>query len=237
LNDTFGGMFVVDLGSLPVALIFPAGSFILQAMAEEKRSFYRKGYTPRKDGLAEARAWAAGRMWLPRLLLLFYMTWVMFRSLGDPLYQSLFKALNLGIHELGHLVTIPLGQFISIASGSLIQCLAPVAGYFMFRRQGDWFALGVAAWWLGTNLHDVAAYAGDARSQSLTLVTPFGGGEIIHDWHYLLSHTGLLEWDHAIAAVLRLSGFLAMLGGIAWGVVTVVWMIRNEGENGCKGNS
>jgi len=204
-------------------------------MTEEKWSFYRKGYKPRGDAYAQAREWAAGRMWLPRLLLLFYMTWVLFQSLGDPLYQSIFKALNLGVHELGHLVTTPLGQFISIASGSLFQCLAPVVGYFMFRRQGDWFALGVAAWWLGTNLHDVAAYAGDARSRSLTLVTPFGGSEIIHDWHYLLARMGLLEKDLAIATMLRLGGFLFMFAGIAWGAVMVVWIVQNRGENGKPG--
>ncbi|MDY0296351.1 MAG: hypothetical protein RB296_03450 [Acidobacteriota bacterium] len=211
-------------------MIFPRFPAILQAMPEEKRSFYRREHKPCGPVFLEAREWSAGRMWLPRLLLLFYMTWVFFQSLRDPLYQSIFKALNLGIHELGHLVTTPLGQFISIASGSLFQCLAPVVGFFMFLRQRDWFALGVAVWWLGTNLHDVAAYAGDARSLSLTLVTPFGGGEVIHDWHYLFSRTGLLEHDQAIAALLRLGGFLAMLAGIAWGAVTVFWMIRTRKE-------
>lgn len=204
---------------------------MLQAMEEEKKSFYRQGHRERGTDFAEVREWCAGRMWAPRLLLLFYMTWVLFQSLRDPLYQSLFKALNLGIHELGHLVTTPLGPFISIASGSLFQCLAPLVGAVMFLRQRDWFALGVAAWWLGTNLHDVAAYAGDARSQSLPLVTPFGGAEIIHDWHYLLSRTGLLEHDHVLAAILRLGGFLAMLAGIAWGALTVGWMIRDRPKN------
>ena len=201
-------------------------SDILQTMEKEKKSFYRPGYRERPDLLTEVREWCTGRMWPPRLLLVLYMVWVFFQSLRDPLYQSLFKTLNLGIHELGHLVTHPLGQFISIASGSLFQWLAPLVGAVMFLRQRDWFALGVAAWWLGTNLHDVAAYAGDARSRSLPLVSPFGGTEIIHDWHYLLSRTGLLEHDLTIAAILRLGGFMTMVGGLAWCGMTVWWMIR-----------
>jgi hypothetical protein len=102
--------------------------------------------------------------------------------------------------------------------GTLAQVAAPLAGVWMFLRQRDYFAVSFALAWLGTNLFEIAAYAGDARARALPLVSPFAG-EPLHDWHFLLSKAGLLGWDGAIAFVLRLGGvaaFIAFLVGGTW---------------------
>ncbi len=163
-----------------------------------------------------ADLWCRGRLWWPRAPFLLWFAWILVRHLADAEYQSLWKPLNLGIHELGHVLLGCGGEFVSIAGGSLVQCLAPVVSAAMFRRQGDLFAIAVCAGWLSTNLFDVATYAGDARAMQLPIVTP-GGGEAIHDWNYLLSTLGLLEWDGAVALALRAAAVATMLASLAAG--------------------
>jgi hypothetical protein len=121
-------------------------------------------------------------------------------------------SLDIGIHELGHYVFRPLGMFMGVLGGSLLQCLVPLLSMAMFWRQRDFFAIAVCFGWLSENLFDVATYAGDARAQRIPLITPGGnrGGHILHDWHYLLGRTGLLMQDQAIAWGLRACAVAAM---------------------------
>ncbi len=165
---------------------------------------------------SEAVEWCRGRSWAPRVPLLAYFAYALVRHWADPMYADWFKPLNLGIHELGHFLFRPLGMFLSIAGGSVTQCLVPVLSMAMFRRQGDWFAIAVCFGWLSLNLFDVATYAADARSLSLPLVSP-GGGEVYHDWNYLLEKLGLLRWDGAIAFLMRTAATAAMAAGLAGG--------------------
>ena len=100
----------------------------------------------------DARAWARGRAWPPRALLLLYLGYGLVRHLADPLYGTfLFSGVTLGIHELGHVVTAVLGQFLCAAAGSAFQIAAPLATVFVFRRQDDWFGMAVGGMWLRTS--------------------------------------------------------------------------------------
>lgn len=179
------------------------------------------------SALADMCQWCQGRYWLPRLLLLLWMGQICISSLQDPMYQSIFKGLDLGIHEMGHMVFNPFGEFLSIAGGSLLQCLVPLASMVMFFRQRDYFAIAFAWGWLAINLFDVATYAADARAMELPLVSPFAGGEEpIHDWNYLLSHMHLLNLDTAIATLMRTCATFSMLlcftlgGWLLWQMAT-----------------
>ena len=162
---------------------------------------------------AEALAWCHGRWWAVRLPLLLWLAWILWGRLDHPGHGSWWwYSLDIGVHELGHYVFRPLGMFLGVLGGSLLQCLVPLLSMIMFWRQRDFFALAVCFGWLSENLFDVATYAGDARSRRLHLITPGGnrGGEIIHDWHYLLQHTGLMMQDQAIAWGLRACAVAAM---------------------------
>lgn len=172
-------------------------------------------------------AWHQGRIWWARLPLLVYMVWMFVHHLADPMYQPLLKGLNLGVHELGHMLFMPFGEFLTIAGGTITQCLLPLVGAFMFFRQRDLFAIAFAATWLGVNFHDVAVYAADARAMELPLVSPFAGDEIGHDWNLMLERTGLLERDQSIGMLFHGAGHLAMLAGILLGAWTL-WRIRQQ---------
>lgn len=174
-------------------------------------------------------SWCAGRSWAVRLPLLLWFAYILARHWSDPEYQSLFGPLNLGIHELGHFVFGWLGTFIGMAGGTLLQCLAPVLSMVMFFRQPDFFAVAVCLGWLSTNFFEVARYAEDARAMALPLVRP-GGGEIVHDWNYLLEATGLLAWDRTIGFLFRAAGSAAMLAALAAGAWLLWRMARSKAD-------
>jgi len=165
--------------------------------------------------------WCDGKLWQVRAPLLVFFAWIWVRHLRDPMYQSIFKGLNLGIHELGHYVFAIFGDIPGVLGGSLLQCLVPVIAMAMFVRQRDYFAIAFSFGWLATNLFDVSVYVGDAVAQRLPLVTP-GGGHPIHDWNYILGNFGWLRHTETLAALHALAAHLAMavcLGGGGWLVV------------------
>lgn len=170
----------------------------------------------------EVEAWCAGRSWLWRAPILLWLAWIGVRHLADPLYDSLFGALNLGLHEAGHLLFSWLpGRFLTVAGGTVLQLAAPVMAAVMFLRQPDYFAVSVCGAWLATNLYNVAAYIADARAQVLPLVS-VGDCVACHDWAYLLGTLGLLRLDTALAFLTRMLAFLALWSSLAVGA----WMLR-----------
>ncbi len=154
--------------------------------------------------------WCRGRWWFPRVFFLTWFAYMLVRYVNDPGYVVIFSAINLGIHEIGHILWRPLGEFMYFLGGSLTQCLAPVVSVLVFYRQRDFFGIAFCFGWLSTNLHEVSVYVDDARARALPLVTP-GGGEPVHDWFFLLTRLGMLEMDHGIALLVRLLGILSML--------------------------
>ena len=125
----------------------------------------------------------------------------------------LIDNVNLPIHETGHLLFAPFGEFMQALGGTLFQLLMPAAFVGYFLRRGDRHAATVALWWVGENCWNIAVYVADARTQELPLV---GGGE--HDWTYLLGEMGWLMRDAEIARAVHVAGVvifvLATVGGI-----------------------
>ncbi len=181
-----------------------------------------------KRFLLEASEWAEDKFAPLRLILWLFLFYIFLRHLGDPIYQSIFKPLNLGIHELGHLIFSPLGHFLMVAGGTIAQLLVPSISFFMFYRQKDYFAFTVSFCWMGTNLFSVAEYMADARRMALPLVTPFGGEEIIHDWNYLLGKLGLLNSDTVLGGFVRLLAILNMVIGLFFGAWLLLKMFKKK---------
>jgi hypothetical protein len=127
---------------------------------------------------------------------------------------TLLDGVDLAVHETGHLVFNPFGEFIGFAGGTLFQLIMPAAFVAYFWRRDDRHAASVALWWIAQNCGNIATYAADARAQELPLV---GGGE--HDWFYLLSAIGHLPQDLAIARGIRTCGALILVGSTVWGLV------------------
>ena len=187
------------------------------------------GWRAGLDELAEEiDDWCAGRSWLARAPLVLWFAWIGVRHLADPLYESLFGALNLGLHEAGHLLFSWAGLFLAVAGGTLLQLLAPLLSAVMFLRQPDWFALPICGAWLATNLYNVATYLGDARAMELPLVTVGDAEAVIHDWNYLLGAMGLLRLDTFLAGGVRVVAFVLLWGSLAVAVWMLVRMARAD---------
>jgi len=139
-----------------------------------------------------------------------------FSILKHPGAGSLVDNVDLPIHETGHLVFAPFGEFIQFAGGTLFQLIMPTVflGYFLKRR--DRHAATVALWCIAQNIWNISVYASDARAQELPLV---GGGE--HDWAYMLGRLGLMQRDQAIGHDVWLIGTVLYLVAIGAGLVTL----------------
>lgn len=172
----------------------------------------------------DALAWCAeGRHAGWRLLFLAYGVFLAWKLLFRPEFFTPLDFLNLGIHELGHVVAMPLGEWIGVAGGSAAQLLAPVYGIWQFRRQRDYFGAAFGFAWLGESLGNLSVYIADARKQELPLANLFGG-DPIHDWNYLLLEANRLNMDHAYAMRVRFLG-LVMVGVFLWAGTWLVWNI------------
>ena len=174
--------------------------------------------------VSDMASWCRGRLWWARLPLWLYFAYVFVRHLSRPgEYRSLFDGINLGIHELGHYLFRPFGEFLTAAGGTITQCLAPVASAVVLLRQRDYFGISVCLMWLATNFWEVAIYAGDARALKLALVAPGvglmppGDGAGLHDWNRMLGPLGLLPYDQAISWLFRLAAGGTMLLGLSFG--------------------
>ena len=177
--------------------------------------------------LAEVADWAKGRLWYVRAPLLLYFAYVGIRHLGNSEYTSLFGGINLGIHEAGHLLLMWAPQFITVFGGTLFQCAAPMVAAWLFLRQPDYFAVPVCGAWLSTNLYSVATYMADARALELPLVS-VGGGDVDHDWNYMLDALGIITWDTRLAFIVRVVAFLLMWGSLAAGGWILTLMARSR---------
>lgn len=119
---------------------------------------------------------------------------------------------DLGMHELGHLLTALMPRMVMFLAGSVMQVVVPLAlaAYFLFRRR-EWASAGFCLAWAGTSARDVAVYVADAPVQALPLV---GGGT--HDWAYLLGPRGFgcIDRAGALAGFIEALGLLMVIAGV-----------------------
>ena len=176
--------------------------------------------------IGDIKDWCHGKNWTWRIGLLLFFIYLGVRYLVDPAYYSFFGGANLGVHELGHILFGFLGQFMAVAGGTITQLAAPIICAVMFWRQPDYFAISLAGVWLATNLYGVAVYVADAQNMELPLVS-VGGGEVYHDWEYMLSTLNILYLNGQIAQAFRITALLLMWLSIAYGCWIVWLMIRS----------
>jgi hypothetical protein len=156
---------------------------------------------------ADADAWCAeDRSALARVPLLLYGIFLLWKTALHPEVFTPVDWLDLAVHEMGHVVFMPLGQWLGVAGGSIAQLVAPLFGAWQFLRQRDYFAAAFALGWLGESLANLSVYINDARAQDLPLANLFGG-DPIHDWNFLLASVNRLASDHAYALRVRTLGF------------------------------
>jgi hypothetical protein len=123
---------------------------------------------------------------------------------------------NLVVHEAGHALFGWFGPTLGLWGGTILQLLVPLllAASFAYKRQTA--AAAFCMFLFFENFLYVATYMADARTQLLDLVSLGGGEPPEHDWYLMLTQIGMLQRDTAIAAVVRVMGYLGMIGSVGW---------------------
>lgn len=140
--------------------------------------------------------------------------------------NSFLHLANLAFHEAGHIVFRPFGAFITSLGETLGQLLMPsICTGVLLLKTRDPFGAAVALWWVGENFLDIAPYMNDARAGQLPLLggnfghsSPYG----FHDWQYLLTESGLLQYDNVLAKAVFAMGSVIMLLSLLWSGLLLV---------------
>ena len=141
----------------------------------------------------------------------------------NPMEGSFLDMVDLPIHETGHLVFQPFGEFLGIAGGSLFQVILPAVfvGYFIWRHQ--YYSAAIVLFWVGQSIINVWIYASDAVVMRLVLTSGLTGAEgSFHDWNYMLTRTGLIDSTKMVAGIIRSIGTLVI---IASGVFSIYYSL------------
>jgi hypothetical protein len=122
---------------------------------------------------------------------------------------ALMNGVFVPIHEGGHLLFRIAGEFLMVAGGTFLQLFAPfaLAVYFLFQQ-----------------FLAISTYMADARAQDLPLLTVGDPEYVVHDWNYLFGKLGLLTHDIQIASLVRMLGWLGMIGVCIW----LIWRGLND---------
>ncbi len=130
---------------------------------------------------------------------------------------------DLGFHELGHLVcyVLPVGDLVTAAAGSVAQVAVPavLAAYFLVARR-DHGGAAVCMAWAATAALDVSRYVADAPYERLQLI----GGD--HDWAFFFSAEGIDAMDRAagVAHAVSTMGWLLYAGSF----VVALWPLTSS---------
>lgn len=155
-------------------------------------------------------------------LLLFprYAPWAPHSMQDDTVVYQIFTlyffiiAQTLGIvHEAGHGVCyiVPCPEFVMVANGTLFQLLFPGLIAYYYHKKGNQFAAWIGLFFLGVSLLYSAWYLSTAHEGALLPAhKSFLGVDAIHDFHYMLSVTGLLAYESLLTSLTRLFAYLLM---------------------------
>lgn len=108
---------------------------------------------------------------------------------------TLIDNINLVIHEAGHLFFMFFGKFIYTLGGTLMQIILPSLIVWTFLKNRYRTGVQFSLLWLGQNFINISVYAADAKARKLPLL---GGNKVYHDWHYMLTELGILDYDYLV---------------------------------------
>ncbi len=158
------------------------------------------------------------------LFLLFlpkYAPWSPEEGMGESswsryLFMLLFfvTSQTLGIvHEGGHGVCyiLPCPEVLMVANGTIFQLLFPALIGYYYKRAGNIFASLIALFFTGFSLRYTAWYISTAHEGPyLPAHKSFLGVDAIHDFHYLLTQTSLLEYEKWLSGLVGFAAYIMM---------------------------
>lgn len=135
---------------------------------------------------------------------------------------SFWHEVDLPIHEFGHVLFRPFGQWMMYLGGSLFQCLLPalIGAGFIWKMRNP-FGAAFCLWWTAENVLDVAPYIYDAKLMALPLVGEWNDEVadmhvLRHDWHNILLPFHAVDSAWTLGSVAHFIGAALMVLSWAW---------------------
>ncbi|MEN8147399.1 MAG: hypothetical protein ABFR02_07255 [Campylobacterota bacterium] len=127
-------------------------------------------------------------------------------------FHNLINGANMIVHEAGHGICylLPCPQFFMFLNGTLFQLALPLIFIYYYYKRGNMVLSGLGSIWLAQNLIYVAWYM--SYAQTPNLYPFFLGGSATHDFWYMFSQLGVLEYDWLIAGFVRAVAVMLLLG-------------------------
>ncbi len=126
-------------------------------------------------------------------------------------FHNLINGANMIVHEAGHGVCylLPCPQFFTFLNGTLFQLVLPMIFIYYYYRRENRVLAGIGGIWLAQNLIYVAWYM--SYSQTPNLYPFFLGGSATHDFWFMFSQLGVLEYDWLISGFVRVIAVILLL--------------------------
>jgi len=125
---------------------------------------------------------------------------------------------SLGIvHEAGHGVCYILScpTFITVSMGTIFQWLFPFWVFWYMKKSKEIFGAFVALYFLGFSMHYSSWYISTAHEGSIVPASKsFLGVDGYHDFNFILSRVGLLNFDWLIAGIVSFLAYIIMIASI-----------------------
>jgi hypothetical protein len=167
---------------------------------------------------------------MPLPIWLYVVGWIFFAYLfiqilgfraedSNNLFLSGLYFIDFGVHEASHLIVSFLPFILVAAAGSIGEVGFTFLVLGATLKAKSYFASVFAGLWVMLSLNSAGRYMSDARSQLLPLIGP---SEVVkHDWNYIFSQLGWLNYDTIIGGVAR--GIGDTIGVVA--LVFGLWLI------------
>ena len=168
-----------------------------------------------------------------RCLILALLTWWSWKLFAydyrtGEIGGSFMHNILLPIHEAGHVLFMPFGQWLTVLGGSLFQLALPGGIAIAFIRiNRDNFGAAIGLWWTSISLMDLAPYIYDALQPQLILLGGNVGTDGPHDWIYLLDSISQRFNAQHWGALAHTLGGLLMFAALAW-ASAVLWRQREK---------
>jgi hypothetical protein len=151
-------------------------------------------------------------------LLVIYGVWLALMDVPSwQMSSSLIHLPMVPIHEFGHVIFRPFGEFMHLLGGSLFQVALPLVfgGIFLVKNR-DPFAAAAMLWWSAVAVMDIAPYVYDAQVPQHVLLTGRTGETGAHDFIDVLGDLGLLTRAQAVGYVVHRFGVVMLAASFVW---------------------
>lgn len=144
--------------------------------------------------------------------------------------SSLIHLPMVPIHEFGHVLFMPFGEFMTLLGGSLFQVALPLVfgGIFLVKNR-DPYAASVMLWWSAVAVMDVAPYMYDAAQPQHVLLSGRTGDTGSHDFIDVLYDLGLLKQARVVGYAAHAFGVGMLAAAFAWGAYILYRQYQNRG--------